>query len=229
MTWVAGLNDVNVVLWGWLSWHFGGNARRHRRERLKLKAMERERWSRLAAGGKPSPAGGPDADADADADLGTRIAREYLRGVTILDRAESEAATAYIVADVSGRWPPSLDDLLHIAEAIGEPGSVDYLRSVVPAGCAEPPARTRSRWWRWRPGPRDRPAATPAPVTDDTAMAVTIRLMFTFCPPELSRGEYLARASYFSEEVRDLSADRILPALLLRRGPNSRVTAESVS
>jgi len=188
-------NDANVVVCGWWLWSMTREALRLRRERLELGAMERERWARLA----PAPS--------ADADLGTRLARAYLRGVTIFEREECEAVTRYVVADVSGRWPPAPDDLRHIAAAIGEPGSLDYLRSTVPGGGEE--------------GTGEVPA-----ITDDTAAAVTLRLLFTFCPPERDRGDYLTSATFFTEKAGDLPG-AILPTLLLRRGTNDRAALEA--
>lgn len=199
MTWSAVIYDVNVVLYGWWAWRLARGGLRARRERLRLGAMERERWARLA----PAPS--------ADADLGTRIARAYLRGVTILERPECDAMTAYIVADVSARWPPSPDDLRHIADAIGEPESLGYLRSVVP-------------------GLRDEsPDDAAGEITDDAATAVAIRLLFTFCPPDQDRGDYLTSASFFTEKTRDLPVNKILPVLLLRRGMNDRAALEAAS
>lgn len=199
MTWTGILNDVNVVVYGWWAWHLARGTLRDRRERLALGTMERDRWARLAP------------EFSLDADLGTRIARAYLRGTTILEREECDAVTAYIVADVSGRWPPAPDDLRHVADAIGEPESLDYLRSVVPV-------------------PRGEEAEGAGPgITDDTATAVTIRLLFTFCPPGRDRDDYLTSATFFTREAVGLPARDVLPVLLLRRGTNDRETLEVAS
>lgn len=191
MTWTGALNDFNVIVYSWWSWSVARGGLRLWRERRALRDMERERWARLAPASSRA------------ADLGTRIAREYLRGVPVMEREECDAVTAYIAADVSARWPPSPDDLRHIADAAGEPESLDYLRSLVPGLAAE---------------------GTPA-ATDDVAQGVAIRLLFTFCPPGQDRGTYLARASVSSEEAGKLPADLVLPAFLLRRGTNDRAAA----
>lgn len=193
MTWTGALNDFNVVIYSWWAWTLARGGLRLRSERRALRDMERDRWARLAPG--PSAA----------ADLGTRIARAYLRGVPVMEREECDAVTAYIVADVAARWPPSPDDLRHIADATGEPESLAYLRSLVPGLASE-----------------EAPA-----ITDDLAQGVAIRLLFTFCPPGQDRGTYLARASVSSETAGKLPADLVLPAFLLRRGTNDRAAAEA--
>lgn len=217
MTVTGVLQSFNVCFYTWWTWYLSRSAFRVFRRRRRLADLERERWGRLTAAGSTEAAG--TAETEARTEAGTAIPTNAPANALTGDLTQGQCRmiVAYIVADVSARWPPVGDDRRNIASAAAAPAIDGYIASVMADAGLGPGAGPAGAG----PERRDR-------VPDETARGFTARLLETFRRPGQEPEDYRDQILAAAEHAERLPA-LVIPALLLRRGPNDRARLESPS